>query len=56
MRNQRTVNLVRDADSDTYEVLSNSELLLERGRATLVPEKQRQEKGLYGYFYIRIPK
>jgi hypothetical protein len=53
---QRTVNLVRDIDSDTYEVMTNGELLLERAKATIVPEKQRVQGSLYGYFYIRMPK
>lgn len=53
---QRTVNLVRDIDSDTYEVMTNGELLLERAKATIVPEKQRVQGNLYGYFYIRMPK
>lgn len=53
---QKTVNLVRDADSDTYEVMTNGELLLARANSNIVPEKQRVQGSLYGYFYIRMPK
>lgn len=56
MRPQNTVNLVRDRDGETYEVVSDYDLNLMRGSFQVVPEKVRREKNFYGYFYIRIPK
>ena len=57
-RNETTVNLVRENDSDTYEVVSDFDLTLMRGRYKIVPEKARfdEKRNQHGRFYIRLPK
>lgn len=53
-----SVNLVRDADSETYQIVSDYDLTVMRGRHTLLPEKGRvdEKRNMYGHFYIKMPK
>jgi len=55
-RPERTVNLVRDVNDETYKVVSGVDLIMMRRDFDIIPEKQREQNGLYGYFYIRSPK
>ena len=57
-RVERTVNLVRSADSDTYEVVSNADMLCLYSRYNIVHEKVREDSKthLTGYFYVKVPK
>lgn len=57
-RNETTVNLVRDADSETYEIVSDFDLTMMRGRYNLLPEKARfdEKRNQHGRFYIRMEK
>ncbi len=53
-----TVNLVRSSDSDTYEVVSDFDLTLMRGRYRVLHEKARfdEASNMHGRFYIRTAK
>lgn len=53
-----TVNLVRSAESETYEVVSDFDLTLMRGRYKVIPEKGRfdEKRNMHGRFYIRTEK
>lgn len=53
-----TVNLVRPADSETYEVVSDFDLTIMRGQYKVVVEKARfdESRNLHGRFYIRTEK
>jgi hypothetical protein len=57
-RVERTVNLVRSADSDTYEVVSNADMMSLYSRYNIVHEKVREDSKnhLTGYFYVKVPK
>lgn len=57
-RVERTVNLVRSADSDTYEVVSDSDMLYLYGQYNIVHEKVRNDEKsrMRGYFYVKVPK
>jgi len=53
-----TVNLVRNNDSDTYEVVSDFDLTIMRGQYKVIPEKGRfdEKRNMHGRFYIRTEK
>lgn len=53
-----TVNLVRSADSEVYEVVSDFDLTLMRGQYKVVPEKARfdESRNMHGRFYIKTNK
>ncbi len=53
-----SVNLVRSIDSETYEIVSDFDLTVMRGRHMLLTEKSRydEKRNTYGHFYIRMPK
>lgn len=53
-----TVNLVRPADSEVYEVVSDFELTVMRSHYRVVPEKARfdEKSNMHGRFYIRTEK
>lgn len=53
MKREITVNLVRNADSESYEVVSDYDLMVMRDRVT--PEKALfdEKRKMHGRFYIR---
>lgn len=53
-----TVNLVRPADSEVYEVVSDFDLTLMRGQYNVIVEKARfdEKSNMHGRFYIRTEK
>lgn len=53
-----TVNLVRPADSEVYEVVSDFDLTIMRGHYKIVPEKARfdEKSNMHGRFYIKVEK
>ncbi len=58
MKREITVNLVRTVDSDSYEIVSDYDLTIMRGRCNVTVEKARfdEKRNMHGRFYIRTEK
>ena len=58
MKPEITVNLVRNSDSSSYEIVSDYDLTCLRGTYKIVPEKARfdESRNMHGRFYIKMEK
>lgn len=58
-KSERSINLVRNVDSDAYQVVNDGyEMLMEYSKYTLIPERPiyDDKSKTHVHYYIRMPR